>query len=175
MKERHFYSSKIKSLILLIISCVFTFGLSYTDFKDENIFIIGILSLGIALFSFGILYSILLLVRTEPLLTVTDKQIIVYNVLRKPTFIKFDEVTLFFIVDMRHYGIKTSSYICVIMNQPKKNPNVLDKVSTTVFPQLKGIRYSIQTDILNVKAKVLLELLNSRIRPYSLLDMENKF
>ncbi|REC62379.1 hypothetical protein DRF65_11760 [Chryseobacterium pennae] len=175
MKERHFYSSKIKSLILLIISCVFTFGLSYIDFKDENIFIIGILSLGITLFSFGILYSILLLVRTEPLLTVTDKQIIVYNVLRKPTFIRFDEVILFFIVDMRHCGIKTSSYICVIMNQPKKNPNVLDKVSTTVFPQLKGIRYSIQTDISNVKAKVLLELLNSRIRPYSLLDMENKF
>ncbi|OCA78350.1 hypothetical protein BBH99_08665 [Chryseobacterium contaminans] len=168
MKEHHFYSSKIKSLILLIISCVFTFGISYIDFKDENLFIIVMLSLGITLFSFGILYSILLLVRTEPLLTVTDKQIIVYNVLRKPTFIRFDEVALFFIVDMRHYGIKTSSYICVIMKQPKENTNVIDKVSSTVFPHLKGIRYSIQTDILNVKTKVLLDLLNSRIRPYNL-------
>ncbi|WP_336965593.1 STM3941 family protein [Chryseobacterium contaminans] len=168
MKEHHFYSSKIKSLILLIISCVFTFGISYIDFKDENLFIIVMLCLGITLFSFGILYSILLLVRTEPLLTVTDKQIIVYNVLRKPTFIRFDEVALFFIVDMRHYGIKTSSYICVIMKQPKENTNVIDKVSSTVFPHLKGIRYSIQTDMLNVKAKVLLELLNSRIRPYNL-------
>lgn len=175
MKEHHFYSSKIKSLVLLIISSVFTLGLFYLDFGDKDLFIIVILSLGIALFSFGILYSILLLVRTEPLLTVTEKQIIVYNVFRKPTFIRFDEVALFFISDMRNHGIKTSSYICVIMKKPKENPNVIDKVSSTVFPQWNGIRYSIQTDVLNVKAKVLLELLNSRIRPYSLLDQDSKF
>ncbi len=108
------------------------------------------------------------MVRTEPLLTVTDKQIIVYSILRKPTFIRFDDVALFFISDMRHHGIKTSEYICVIMKKPKENPNVIDKVSSAVFPQLEGIRYSIQTDILNVKAKVLLELLNSKIRPYNL-------
>lgn len=168
MKEHHFYSSKIKSLILLIISCTFTIVLSYIDFGDKNLLIIVILSLGITLFSFGILYSILLLVRTEPLLTVTDKQIIVYSILRKPTFIRFDDVALFFISDMRHHGIKTSEYIGVIMKKPKENPNVIDKVSSAVFPQLEGIRYSIQTDILNVKAKVLLELLNSKIRPYNL-------
>lgn len=168
MKEHHFYSSKIKSLVLLIISSAFTIGLSYIDFGDKDLLIIVMLSLGITLFSFGILYSILLLVRTEPLLTVTDQQIIVYNVFRKPTFIRFDEVALFFISDMRNHGIKTSSYICVIMKKPKENPNVIDQISSTVFPQWNGIRYSIQTDILNVKAKVLLELLNSRIRPYNL-------
>lgn len=168
MKEHHFYSSKIKSIILLIISSVFTIGLSQINFENESLFVIVILSLGITLFSFGILYSILLLVRTEPLLTVTDKQIIIYNVLRKPTFIRFDDVALFFISDVRHYGIKTSEYIYVIMKKPKENENVIDKVALTVFPHLKGIRYSIQTDILNVKAKVLLELLNSRIRPYNL-------
>ncbi|PKF74802.1 STM3941 family protein [Chryseobacterium sp. PMSZPI] len=168
MKEHHFYSSKIKSIILLIISSAFTIGLSQLNFGDENLFVMVMLSLGISLFSFGILYSILLLVRTEPLLTVTDKQIIVYNVLRKPTFIRFDDVALFFISDMRHYGIKTSEYIYVIMKKPKENENIIDKVTLTIFPQFKGIRYSIQTDMLNVKAKVLLELLNSRIRPYNL-------
>lgn len=168
MKEHHFYSNKIKSIILLVISSVFTIGLSQLNFRDESLFVIVMLSLGITLFSFGILYSILLLVRTEPLLTVTDKQIIVYNVLRKPTLIRFDDVALFFIFDMRHYGIKTSEYIYVIMKKPKENENVIDKVALTVFPQFKGIRYSIQTDMLNVKAKVLLELLNSRIRPYNL-------
>lgn len=168
MKEQHFYSHKIKSLILLIISSVFTIGLSYIDFKNENLFVIVVLSLGITLFSFGILYSILLLVRSEPLLTITDKQIIVYNVVRKPTCIQFDDVALFFISDIRHYGIKTSEYIYVIMKKPKENMNIVDKVALTVFPQFKGVRYSIQTDMLNVKAKVLLELLNSRIRPYNL-------
>lgn len=98
MKEHHFYSSKIKSLILLIISCTFTIGLSYIDFGDKNLLIIVILSFGITLFSCGILYSILLLLRTEPLLTVTDKQIIVYSILRKPTFIRFDDVALFFYI-----------------------------------------------------------------------------
>ncbi|RXM49699.1 MULTISPECIES: STM3941 family protein [unclassified Chryseobacterium] len=168
MKEQHFYSNKIKSIILLVISSVFTIGLSQLNFGDENLFVIVMLSLGITLFSFGILYSILLLVRSEPLLTVTDKQIIIYNVLRKPTFIRFDDVALFFISDTRHYGIKTSEYIYVIMKKPKENMNIVDKVALTVFPQFKGVRYSIQTDMLNVKAKVLLELLNSRIRPYNL-------
>lgn len=168
MKEQHFYSNKIKSIILLVISSVFTIGLSQLNFGDENLFVIVMLSLGITLFSFGILYSILLLVRSEPLLTVTDKQIIIYNVLRKPTFIRFDDVALFFISDIRHYGIKTSEYIYVIMKKPKENMNIVDKVALTVFPQFKGVRYSIQTDMLNVKAKVLLELLNSRIRPYNL-------
>lgn len=168
MKEHHFYSNKIKSLILLVVSSVFTIGLSQLNLGDESLFVIVMLSLGIILFSFGILYSILLLVRTEPLLTVTDKQIIVYNVLRKPTFIRFDDVTLFFVSDVRHYGIKTSEYIYVMMKKPKENVNVIDKVALTVFPHFKGIRYSIQTDMLNVKAKVLLELLNSRIRPYNL-------
>lgn len=168
MKEHHFYSNKIKSLILLVVSSVFTIGLSQLNLGDESLFVIVMLSLGITLFSFGILYSILLLVRTEPLLTVTDKQIIVYNVLRKPTLIRFDDVTLFFISDVRHYGIKTSEYIYVMMKKPKENVNVIDKVALTVFPHFKGVRYSIQTDMLNVKAKVLLELLNSKIRPYNL-------
>lgn len=168
MKEHHFYSSKIKSIILLVISSAFTIGLSQLNFGDESLFVIMMLSLGITLFSFGILYSILLLVRSEPLLTVTDKQIIVYNVLRKPTFIRFDDVALFFISDIRHYGIKTSEYIYVIMKKPKENMNIVDKVALTVFPQFKGVRYNIQTDMLNVKAKILLELLNSRIRPYNL-------
>ncbi|MBP2615649.1 hypothetical protein [Chryseobacterium jejuense] len=61
-----------------------------------------------------------------------------YRVVRKPASIRFDEVALFFIFDMRHYGIKTSEYIYVIMQQPKENSNVIDKVSSTVFPQLKG-------------------------------------
>ncbi|MGE8555356.1 MAG: hypothetical protein ACN6OB_15655 [Chryseobacterium jejuense] len=72
-----------------------------------------------------------------------------------------------------HFGIKTSEYIYVIMKKPKENPNVIDKVSSTVFPQLKGVHYCIQTEMLNVKLKILLELLNSRIRPYSLFDNEN--
>lgn len=80
MEEHHFYASKIKDLVLLIICCVFTSGLFYIDFEDENLFIVIVLYLGMALFSIGIINSVLLLIRTKPLLTVTDQQIIVYNV-----------------------------------------------------------------------------------------------
>lgn len=155
---------------MLVVSCIFTFALIYIDFKGESIFMLVILYLGFLLFSFGIVYSMLLLLRRKPLLTVTEKQIIIYNVFRKPKSIDFEEVTLFFMIDMRHHGIKTSEYICIIMKNPKERTNMMDRISSELFPASSNVHYSIQTDVLNVKTKALLELLRSRIRPYCLLE-----
>lgn len=95
MKEVHFYSSKIKSLFLMILSGIFTFGLWRIDFGKENLPLAGVLYLALVLFAFGFVYAGLLLFRRKPLLTITDQHVIIYNVLRKPTTIDFDDVLLF--------------------------------------------------------------------------------
>lgn len=173
MKEIHFYSNKIKSLILMILSGIFTIGLWRIDFGKENLLLAVVLYLALGLFAFGFVYAALLLFRTKPLLTVTDRQVIIYNVLRKPTTIGFDNVLLFCTSDIRHFWIKTAEFIHIVLKQPKKNHNILDHISSKLVQNSGSLEYSIQTDMLNVKVKVLLELLQSKIRPYSLLEKEN--
>lgn len=170
MKEIHFYSSKIKSLIMLMVSGIFTFGLYHIGCKSDKFFLMVILGLTFALFLFGIVYSLLLLFRTKPLLTVTDQQIIVYNVLRKPTTVNFEDVLLFCTSDMKHHGIKTAAFIHVILKHPKKNSNLLNRISPRLFRNSESREFSFQIDMINVKTKVLLELLQSKIRPYSLIN-----
>lgn len=173
MKEIHFYSHKTKSLFLMILSGIFTFGLWRIDFGKENLLLVIVLYLALGLFAFGFVYAALLLFRTKPLLTITDRQVIIYNVLRKPTAIDFDDVLLFCTSDIKHLWIKTAEFIHIVLKHPKKNPNLLDHISSKLIRNSESLEYSIQTDMLNVKVKVLLELLQSKIRPYSLFNNEN--
>lgn len=170
MKEVHFYSGKIKSLIMLIVSSIFTVGLYHIGFKNDSLFLMMILYLAFVLFLFGIVYSLLLLFRTKPLLTVTGQQMIIYNVLRKPTTINFDDVLLFSTSDMKHHGIKTTEFIHIVLKHPKKNSNLLNNISPRLFGNSESREYSFQIDMINVKTKVLLDLLQSKIKPYSLLN-----
>ncbi|CAM3002102.1 hypothetical protein DRF59_17435 [Chryseobacterium flavum] len=174
MNEVHFYSSKTRGMVMLVISGVFTWILLYFDFYRESYFSLIVLCLGLGLFLFGIIFSLLLLLRRKPLLTVSDKQIIIYSVLRKPKTINFEEVIFFFESDMKYHGIKTSEYICALMKFREEKPGLLDRISAELMPGSQNIKYSIQTDILQVETKTLLELLNSRIRPYNLLNNEIK-
>lgn len=173
MKEVHFYSSKIKSLFLMILSGIFTFGLWRIDFGKENLPLAGVLYLALVLFAFGFVYAGLLLFRRKPLLTITDQQLIIYNVLRKPTTIDFDDVLLFCTSDIKHFWIKTAEFIHIVLKHPKKNSSLLNAIFSKMALNSESIQYSIQTDMLNVKVKVLLELLQNKIRPYSLLDKRN--
>ncbi len=50
MKEVHFYSGKIKSLIMLIVSSIFTVGLYHIGFKNDSLFLMMILYLAFVLF-----------------------------------------------------------------------------------------------------------------------------
>ena len=146
VSEIHFYSNKIKSLIMFIISSVFCFLFFNKDLENEGLGIIIIFYLGFLLFSFGFVYSILLLFRTKPLLTITDKQIIIYNLLRKPTTINFEDILSFYISNTTFRGIKTSESICIaIKGDPfGRNGNIIN------------------TYLLNVKTNALLEELNCR-------------
>jgi len=147
MAEVYCYSNKIKSLIIFIISSLFIFiFFLYKDLGNVGLGTIIMFDLGFLLFSITVVYSILLLFRTKPLLTITDKQIIIYNLLRKPTTINFEAILSFYISNTTFRGIKTSKSICIAI---KGDP----------FGRKGNI---INTDLLNVKTNALLEELNCR-------------
>ncbi|WP_394801807.1 STM3941 family protein [Chryseobacterium daecheongense] len=166
MNEVHFYSSKIKSFFLLIISGFFTFSFIYfyDDLKYKNLFKVIILYLGFALFLFGVIYSMILLLRRKPLLSVTDTQIIIYDILRKPVTLNFKDISSFYVVSTHHRGLKTNEQICIITTFQKKKANsFLNRNISKIFPSFSYVQYGIQTSLLNVKTNELLKLLNKRL------------
>ncbi|WP_394366434.1 STM3941 family protein [Chryseobacterium viscerum] len=148
LKEVHFYSNKIKSLILLVIGCAFIFIFFNKNLGNAGLGTIIMFYLGFLLFSFGAVYSILLLFRTKPLLTITDQNIIIYKLLSKPTTINFEDILSFYISDTTFRGIKVGECICITM---KSNLKFFDRTENII-----------NTDILNVKTNTLLGELNSR-------------
>src|SRR5690606_42121858 len=66
---------------------------------------------GFLLFVFGIILSLLLLFRRKPLLTITDNQIIIHNVIAKSKIVEIDNINSFFIVNNYHRGIATNRQI----------------------------------------------------------------
>lgn len=170
MKEENFYSNKLTSFLLLLISLIFVIsgiflGDKLIDF-EENIFKSVILVLGFLLFSFGIILSILLLTRKKPLLTITNSQIIVHNVLTSSKTIQIDNIKSFFIVNNYHRGIKTNRQIFIELKKPTERYTktwyykFLNKISKPIA----NSQYSIQTDFLNIKQQKLLELLNKMVK-----------
>ncbi len=147
-KEVHFYSSKIKSLLALVIAFIFILVFFNKKLGNAGLGLIVMFYLGFLLSSFGVVYSILLLFRIKPLLTVTDKQIIIYNLLRKPTTINFEDISSFYISNTTFRGIKTNESIYISI---KSNLDPFGKKGSVI-----------NTDLLNVKASALLEILNSR-------------
>lgn len=148
IKEVHFYSNKIKSLIALVISFIFILVFLNKKLGNAGLGLIIMFYLGFLLSSFGVIYSILLLFRTKPLLTVTDKHIIIYNLFRKPTTINFEDISSFYISNTTFRGIKTSESIYISINS---NPDPFGRKGSVI-----------NTDLLNVKTSALLEILNSR-------------
>ncbi|MBL1223079.1 hypothetical protein JET18_19705 [Chryseobacterium sp. L7] len=159
MKELHFYSSKMTSVILFVISAVFVYLFFSLDQDRYSVFMVVMHNLGFALFSLGLIYSIVLLFRRKPLLTITDHQIIIYHMFAKPVSVGFGDIVSFYVSDTRHRGIKTTEHIFIVLKSAYQNRK---GGKSSPFNQ-----QSIQVDILNVKAKVLLELLNSRLETFN--------
>ncbi|MBB4807725.1 hypothetical protein HNP38_003041 [Chryseobacterium defluvii] len=172
MKEVHFYSNKIKSSILLVISGLFTFSFVYfyDGLKHKNMFNVIVLHLAFLLFLFGVVYCLLLLLRRKPLLTITPTQIIIYNVLKKADYVNFEDISGFFVTNTTHRGIKTTEHINIVMKNPKQIKTSLSKTLLKFFPQFSHVRYSIQTDILNVKTSSLLILLKKKLKAYQKIN-----
>lgn len=161
MKEIHFYSSKIKSLLMFIISSVFCylFFHFYKKLDNENLFKVIISHLGFILFLFGFFYSIILLLRRKPLLTITNTQIIIHSTLAKTVLINFEDISSFFVSTTRFRGIKTTEYIFIVTKSSMKN-----KDSSKLYTEFSNPKHSIQTDILNIKTNDLLKILNDKLK-----------
>ncbi|WP_363315548.1 STM3941 family protein [uncultured Chryseobacterium sp.] len=162
MNEIHFYSSKSKSTILLILSSVFVYFFIhyYEKITSNSLFVIMISHFGFLLFSFGIIYSILLLCRRKPLLTINNVEIIIFDPLRKPTYVPSKNIASFYITSNSYRGIKTSEQINIVMKNEKLRKN---KLIRTIFPRFENV-YAIQTNLLNIKTKKLIVVLNSYLK-----------
>lgn len=170
MEELNFYTNKLTSLLLLFISSIFVFGGIFLGDKmldfEEKTFESIILILAFFLFTFGIVLSILLLTRKKPLLTITDKQIIIYSVLTSSKTIEINNVKSFFIVNNYTRGIKTNKQIFIELKKPTENYTKMwfYKFLSKISKPLANSQYSIQTDFLNIKQQKLLEILNGKIK-----------
>lgn len=170
MKEEHFYSNKLTSFLLLLISSIFVIagillGEKMIDF-EEKLFKSVIFIFSFLLFSFGIVLSFLLLTRKKPLLTITNSQIIIHNVLTPSKTIQIDNIKSFLIVNTHHRGIKTNRQIFIELKRPteKYTKTWFYKFLNKISKPIANSQYSIQTDFLNIKQQKLLELLNKKIK-----------
>ncbi len=143
---------------MFVFSALFTYNFIFMDMGRYSLFKVIMFNLGFVLFLFGLIYSLILLIRRKPLLTITDKQIIIYGVLEKRTLVDFKDIKSFYISNTTHRGIKTTESIFIVL-KPDENKKS-DKLSF-YFHQ------AIKVDILNVKTRVLLELLNSRLETFN--------
>lgn len=170
MKEEHFYSNKLTSFLLLLISSIFVFAGIFLGEKminfEEKLFKSLILIFSFLLFSFGIVLSFLLLTRKNPLLTITNSQIIIYSVLTSSKTIQIDNIKSFFIVNNHYRGIKTNRQIFIELNKPteKYTKTRFYKFLNKISKPIANSQYSIQTDFLNIEQQKLLELLNKKIK-----------
>ncbi|MDN5395353.1 MAG: hypothetical protein L0G05_02420, partial [Chryseobacterium sp.] len=73
MKEIHFYSSKITSLLMFGGSAIFVYIFFSLDKDRYSVFGVVMQYLGFILFLFSLIFSIALLLRRKPMLTVTDQ------------------------------------------------------------------------------------------------------
>ena len=170
MKELNFYSNKLTSFLLLIISSILVTGGIFVSEKilnfEDKPFKTTFLIFGFLLFVLGIILSLLLLFRRKPLLTITDNQIIIHNVIAKSKIVEIDNINSFFIVNNYHRGIATNRQIFIELKKPytKYSNTWLYNLIFKMSKPIANSQYSIQTDFLNIKQKELLEILNKLIK-----------
>ncbi|WP_442784946.1 STM3941 family protein [Chryseobacterium sp. MYb264] len=152
MNEVHFYSNKTKNLLSFITSAIFctAFIYSYEDLQNKKLTTVIISHLAFLLFTFGSGSTFLLLIRKKPLLTITNTEIIIYNLLSKTISVKFENISNFYIHKSTYRGIKTTESINIVYNRKNKQ-------------KFFG-SHNIQTNTLNVKTEDLLKILNSYLQ-----------
>ncbi|MGA9212001.1 STM3941 family protein, partial [Kaistella sp.] len=151
MKELNFYSNKLRSFLLFFISSIFIIAGIFLGDKlinfEEKLFKSVILICGFLLFSFGIILSLLLLTRKKPLLTITNSQIIIHNVLTSSKTVEFKNIKSFFIVNTYHRGITTNRQIFIELIKPTENYRSMwiYKFLNKISKPIANSQYSIQT------------------------------
>lgn len=123
MDDKNYYTNKLKSFILFIISAFFSVSFMYYDLGNKKIFSVIIAYFAFIFLTFGWIFSLFLLFRRKPLLTITDGQIIIYNVFSKPFTINFKDISSFYISSNSFRGIKTTEQINIILKTSAKKPS----------------------------------------------------
>jgi hypothetical protein len=170
LTDLHFYSNRKKAFLLLLISSLLVFSgiFFYKNIFDFELkpFKSLMLLFGFIIFVFGIIISVLNLIRTKPLLTVTTNKIIIYNVLAKQININFEEIKSFFVITSSYRGITNNRQICIEMKKPTKKYsdswfyNLLLKFDI----KIANSQYGIQTNFLNTNHIKLLAILNKYLK-----------
>lgn len=170
--DLHFYSNKIKAFILLLVSSLLVFcgiflNKSFFNFELKPFKSIMLL-FGFLIFVFGIIISILYLIRTKPLLTVNTNEIIIYNVLSKQININFEEIKSFFVITTSYRGITNNRQICIEMKKPTKkySDSWFYKLLLKFDSKIANSQYVIQTNFLNTNHIKLLTILNKYLKKH---------
>ena len=171
--DLHFYSNKITAFILLLVSSFLVFcGIflykSIFNFEFEPFKSIMLL-FGYSIFVFGIIISILYLIRTKPLLTVTTNEIIIYNILlTKQINVNFEEIKSFFVITTSYRGISNNRQICIeLKKQTKKySDSWFYKLLLKFDSKIANSQYVIQTNFLNTNHIKLLAILNKYLKKH---------
>lgn len=168
--DLHFYSSKIKAFFLLLVSSLFVFCAIFFyktifDFELKPFKSIMLL-FGFIIFVFGIIISVLHLIRTKPLLTVTTNEIIIYNILTKQINVNFEEIKSFYVITTHYRGIANNRQICIELKKPTKkySDSWLYKLLLKFDIKTANTQYGIQTNFLNINHKKLLAILNEHLK-----------
>ena len=165
-----FYSNIEKASLMLIGSSIFTFGCILVfneniNFK-LNLFKGIMFFLGIILFGFGVIVSFLLLIRKKPMITLTENELIIFNVIRKEKIVKFKDIKSFFIVNTYHRGFVSSRHIFVEMKKPseKYSNSWYYNIYKIFGVEMVNSEYSLQTTFIDINHKELLKILNKKLK-----------
>lgn len=165
-----YYPNIEKASLFLIGSVIFTFGsvLVFKDFLNynQNIFKGILIFLGTILFALGGIHSLFLLVRKKPLITLTENELIIFNVIKKEKIIKFKDIKSFFIVNTYNKGFVSSRHIFIEMKKPteKYSNSWYYKLYKKFGVEIANSEYSIQTTFIDVNHKELSKILNKKLK-----------
>lgn len=167
--ELHFYSNKLKAFFLLIISfavivCAFVTWEVIIDFSD-NALESSILLLVIILSFFGVVISFILLFRSKPLLSINNRQIIIYDIFRKPIFLELKEIKSFELFELRsRYSINREILIELKKPSKKAQSSFYYRLLKRFSVKIANTRYSIKIQFIKVNRNELMDILNRKLQ-----------
>jgi hypothetical protein len=168
------FANKEKAAIYLFGGCFFVI-ISIISFDkivnfDAKPFRSFVILLGVLLFTFGVIYSIVLLFKKAPLLVISEKEIIIWTFLRKEKVIMFKDIESFFLVKTYHRGFVTNKLIFIQLKEPSNKYSnslfyrIINKITSK---KVANSEFSIHTNFLNIKHDELLKLLRNKLRNYN--------
>lgn len=164
------YLKKSKVLLFLIVSLIFTIiSVSLFDkiIENKSAFEKIILLSGMILFGFGVVLSIIYLLRKKPMLTIDDEKITIYKLFGNPNIVYLENIKSVNIWTTYHKSFVSNRQIVFELRNPT------DKYKRTLFYKLikeissqktANTQYGIQTNFLDLKYSEIEKIINEKIK-----------